>query len=386
MPPDVRADNALAADHRFPRVRAALFGGVMKVAIVGCGQIADAHVQEVRQIPGASVVGLCDSNWHMAEQAGARFGIEAVFTDLDALLDKVRPDVVHVTTPPGSHLPISRAAFGRGIHAYIEKPFAPTAAEAEELVESAKRAGVLVCVGHCQAFDDVFLRLRALHAAGTLGEVVHADAVMGYNLRGPFGGLMLGDPGHWVHKLPGGIPHNNISHPLSLVMPFIPDERPEIIAKGLRWRPERYGDLRDRFYDELRVTLIGANSTASIRFSCRARPLQIGVSVSGTLAQAVASLDSKTLELVTGASLPGSLGPVQWARRGLVQRRREFRSMAAGLFQAKPRFFDGMQRLFREFYAAIRGEAPMPIDMNEAVRASRILDGIFAACDGEEAR
>jgi predicted dehydrogenase len=117
---------------------------------------------------------------------------------------------------------------------------------------------------------------------------------MGYSLTGPFGALVMGDPGHWVHRLPGGLAQNNISHPLSMLLPFLPDERPRVWAQGLRRRGERFGDARDHFHDELRVALEGARGTASLVFSCRTRPLQLYVTVHGTKAQATASIDGRS--------------------------------------------------------------------------------------------
>jgi len=353
----------------------------VKVAIVGCGQIADAHVQELRRIPGSTVAAVCDLNEHMASQAAVRFGIPQSFTDLDRMLAEVRPDVVHVTTPPGSHLAIARKVAAAGAHAYVEKPFSTTAAEAEEMVGLAGKAGVLFCVGHSCAFDSACERLKGLHRDGLLGDVVHVDTVMGYNLAGPFGKVMMGDPTHWVHTLPGGIPHNNISHPLSLLLPYLPDANPVVVARGQRCRAERYGDVRDRFFDEIRVTLVGRQTTASLMFTSRAKPVQLYAVVHGTKLQATASTDSRTLRWVEGASQPGPFARVQWAYREKRQATREYRRNVSGLIHARLHFFEGMHELIRRFHLAIEGKGEMPIPMTEAVRTARIIDGIFAECE-----
>jgi predicted dehydrogenase len=353
----------------------------VRIAIVGCGQIADAHIQEVRRIPDATVEAVCDLNYHMVEQAAARFEVPRLYTDLDRMLDEVRPEVVHVTTPPGSHVAIARKIAECGAHAYIEKPFTATVAEAEELVDCATRAGVLMCVGHCNAYDSAYLRMRQLYEEGALGEIVHVDTVMGYNLAGPFGAVMMGDPTHWVHTLPGGVAQNNISHPLSLLLPFLPDENPVVSARGLRCRPTRYGDHRDRFFDEIRVTLLGRGTTASVQFSSRVRPVQMYATVHGTKAYATASLDSRTLRVVHGASMPGPFARVQWAYRDQCETQREFRRNVAGLLRAKLHFFEGMHELIRRFYLAIQGKGDMPIPMAEALRTTRIMADIFTQCE-----
>jgi len=349
----------------------------MKVAIVGCGQIADAHIQEVRRVPGAEVRAVCDASPHMAEQAATRFEIAGVYTDLERMLVEVRPDVVHVTTPPASHLAIGRKVLESGAHAYIEKPFAVDAAQAEELVATATRAGRLACAGHNNAFDESMLRLKRAAGAGELGDPVHVETVMGYGLAGPFGAMIMGDPDHWVHALPGGLAQNNISHPLSMLLPFVPDANPRVTAVGLRWRPERFGDARDRFHDELRVTIVGERTTASLFFSCRARPIQLSATVFGTTAQATASVDARSFKVVRGAAMPGPFARLQWAHREYAEARREFRGRLRDLAAARLHFFQGMHELIRRFYGAIESGGEMPVPMSEAVRTTRIMDEIF---------
>jgi predicted dehydrogenase len=316
----------------------------------------------------------------MAEQAGTRFQVPGVYTDIDRMLQDVKPNVVHITTPPLSHLAIGRKAIGIGAHVYIEKPFTVTADEAEELVACAESAGRLLCVGHSYAFDESMMRLREAHRDGVLGDVVHIDTVMGYNLSGPFGAQMMGDPNHWIHKLPGGIPHNNISHPLSMLLPFVPDERPRVSATGLRWRAERFGDVRDRFYDEVRVNIEGRRTTASIMFSCRSRPVQLYAIVHGTKAQAFASIDGRSLRIVRGATMPGPFARVQWNYHEHRETRRELWGKVKAFRQARLHFFQGMQELIRRFYLAVEGRGEMPIPMAEALRTTRILDDILRSC------
>src|SRR2546428_462493 len=104
----------------------------LKVALVGCGQIADAHLHEIRKCRRAQLVGVCDRHADLAEQASVRFGRPPAFDDLRCMLATVRPDVVHVTTPPHSHRPVSIAALKSGAHVYVEKPFAIDLAEARD--------------------------------------------------------------------------------------------------------------------------------------------------------------------------------------------------------------------------------------------------------------
>jgi predicted dehydrogenase len=357
--------------------------GAPRVAVVGCGQIADAHIHEARRA-GANVAAVCDQSPHMAEQAAARLAVPAWFTDLDALLAEIRPDVVHVTTPPASHLALATRALAAGAHVYVEKPLTVDGREAAALAEASARHGRLVCAGHNLLFDPVIRRLHALLAQGTLGEVVHADALMGYDLGGPFGALLMADPGHWLHRLPGGLAQNNLSHPLSLVVPLLGDGARLVHASGRRLRPERTGDVRDAFHDELRVLLEGERATASVQFSCRVRPAQIALSVYGTRRAAQVSLDARTLRVVEGSRMPGPFQKVDWARRDAATAAREALSRASDLVRARLHYFEGMMALLRAFYAAVGGAAEPPVPLTHAVLIAELMDGIFAACGPSE--
>src|SRR3954453_21564728 len=104
--------------------------GKLRAAIIGCGKIADAHASHMQSLGTCDIVGVCDREQLMALQLCDRFGIRAHFTDAADLLSEVRPDVVHITTPPQSHFPIARLCLESGCHVYIEKPFTRDAQEA----------------------------------------------------------------------------------------------------------------------------------------------------------------------------------------------------------------------------------------------------------------
>ncbi len=75
---------------------------MLKVGIVGCGKIADAHASHIQHLEGCEIVGVCDREPLMAKQLYERFPIKAYFTDLSELVSEAQPDVVHITTPPES--------------------------------------------------------------------------------------------------------------------------------------------------------------------------------------------------------------------------------------------------------------------------------------------
>src|SRR4051812_21863630 len=112
---------------------------MLRIAIIGCGKIADQHVQAIRRISGCEIVAACDHEPLMAGQLAERFGIAGQFSDVAAMLRSAAPDVVHITTPPQSHFALGAQSLNAGSHVYLEKPFTVTADEAESLIALAQQ-------------------------------------------------------------------------------------------------------------------------------------------------------------------------------------------------------------------------------------------------------
>src|SRR5437764_13665863 len=103
---------------------------MLRIAIVGCGKIADMHASLIQRIKGCEIVGVCDSEPLMARQFYERFPVKHYFCDLQELFNTTHPDVVHVCTPPQSHFSIAKLCLEAGCHVYVEKPFALSEADA----------------------------------------------------------------------------------------------------------------------------------------------------------------------------------------------------------------------------------------------------------------
>ncbi len=350
----------------------------LKVAIVGCGKIADGQVEEIAKMPfAARVVAVCDREGLMAEQMSLRYGIPAHYDDFARLLQVERPDVVHITTPPGSHLALSRAAMDAGAHVFVEKPLTFSAADSTTLVDYATARGRKLTIGYTYYFDPPALELAEMRARGVLGDIVHVEAFFGYGLGGPFGKVLMGDARHWVHGLPGKLIHNNIDHLLNKALPFIPDASPRIVAIGKKLRPERFGDSRDDFVDELRVLIEGERTTFSGTFSAHVKPHGHFLRVYGTKASAHADFVSRTVTLEPDATLPSAIGRVVPAFQQGARFLKEGAKNVARFAKSDFHFFSGLHHLIRAFYESIERGSPPPIPYADILRVAAWLDEIF---------
>src|SRR5207247_10728571 len=96
---------------------------MLKVGIVGCGKIADAHASQIQRIKGCEIVGVVDREPLMARQLYERFPVQHCYADLSELLNDAAPDVVHIGTPPPGHYEIAKLLPEHGATAYDEKQF-----------------------------------------------------------------------------------------------------------------------------------------------------------------------------------------------------------------------------------------------------------------------
>jgi predicted dehydrogenase len=352
---------------------------MLKVAIVGCGKIADAHASNIQRIRGCEIVGVCDREPLMARQLFERFPIKAYFANVDELLRNTRPDVVHITTPPGTHFDIARACLQQGCHVYVEKPFTLYAEEAQQLLDLAEKKALKVTVGHNEQFSHVARRMRELVGSGYLGgHAVHMESHFGYDLGDPsYARALLGDKQHWVRRLPGQLLQNIISHGIARIAEFLTTDSPQVIACGFTSQLlRRIGETE--LVDELRVIIREeSGATAYFTFSSQTKPSIHEFRIYGSKNGLLLDQDHDILLKLNGKKFKSYadkfVPPVLFAKQHL---RNLINNL--GLFLARDFHMDGsMKHLIEAFYHSIEQDTPVPIPYREILLTSRIMDVIF---------
>jgi len=352
---------------------------VLKVAIVGCGKIADSHASQIQRIKGCEIVGVCDREPLMAKQLCERFPVKQYFSDLTTLLSEAKPDVVHVTTPPESHFDIAKICLEWGCHVYVEKPFAINESQARRLIALANERGLKVTAGHDDQFSHVTRRMRTLVQSGFLGGApVHMESYYCYELGSGYAGALLSDKNHWVRRLPGKLLHNIISHGVARIAEYMTSASPQVLAYG--FVSPLLGSLGEsEIIDELRVIISdGERTTAYFTFSSQMRPALHQFRVYGPKNGLVLNQDQETLIKLRGTRYKSYvekfLPPVVFARQYLGNLTANLRTFLRRDFQMK----SGMKCLIESFYNSIREGTPVPIPYREILLTSRIMDAIFA--------
>jgi predicted dehydrogenase len=353
---------------------------MLKVAIVGCGKIADDHASQIQRIKGCEIVGVSDREPLMARQLFERFPIKRYFRDLRELLSEARPDVVHVTTPPESHFEIAKICLESGCHVYVEKPFTLTEEQARSLIAFANERRLKLTAGHDDQFRHGARHLRALVQSGFLGEgPVHMESCYGYELgRSAYSGALIGDKRHWVRRLPGKLLHNIISHGVARIAEYLTTDSPTVITHGFV-SPVLRAMGEDEIIDELRVIISeDERTTAYFTFSSQMRPPLHQFRIYGSRNGLILDQDQETVIKLRGTRfksyLEQFLGPTVMAEQYLRNAGRNIRLFLARDFHTK----SGMKFLIESFYSSIAEDKPAPIPYREIILTARIMDTIFA--------
>lgn len=352
---------------------------MLKVAIVGCGKIADVHAAQIQRVKGARIVAAFDRELLMAKQLWERFPIESYFDSAEAMISDTGPDVVHITTPPSSHYPLARFFLERGCHVYVEKPFTLCADEAFELIDAANRNGRKLTVGHNEQFSHVALRMRKLVAGGYLGGApVHMESHFGYDLGDPaYARALLDDRHHWARSLPGNLLQNIISHGIARIAEFLATDSPKVLAVGFT-SPFLRALGEGQIIDELRVFITeDGGRSAYFTFSSQAKPSLHDFRIYGMRNGLLLDQDHDVLLKLPGEKYKSYLDkfipPLEFALQHLAATWTNVR-----LFIRRDFHMDsGMKNLVEAFYHCIEDDSEVPIPYSEILRTSRIMDAIF---------
>jgi predicted dehydrogenase len=143
----------------------------IRVAIVGCGRISDLHQMGYRGRQDAKIVAVCDTNKSLARKKAKEWGVEKIHTDYRQVLEDKEIDLVELLTPHHLHCSMTVQAAQAGKHISVQKPMALSAAEADEMIAAAGKAGVMLRVYENFVYYAPAVRARQMIDAGEIGDI-----------------------------------------------------------------------------------------------------------------------------------------------------------------------------------------------------------------------
>ena len=172
----------------------------VKIAMIGAGNIANAHLASYAKVENAEIYAACDINEERLNETCDKYGITRRYTDLDAMLAELPElDAADVCVWNVNHAPCAIKALNAGLHVLCEKPMAYNAQEAEQMQEAAKKNNKLLMIGFVLRFSDEAKIAMDFIEKDYLGDIYYAKAQ--YVRR-------HGNPGGWFANkaLSGGGP------------------------------------------------------------------------------------------------------------------------------------------------------------------------------------
>lgn len=148
----------------------------LSIGVVGLGYWGPNLARNFNQLQGCGLKALCDLDPDRLEKMRPLYPEAARFSRFESMLQDADLDAVAVATPVPHHFPVAKAALLAGKHVLVEKPFAASVAECEELIELARSRGLTLMVGHTFLYSAPIQMIKRIIDSGDLGEIRYINS------------------------------------------------------------------------------------------------------------------------------------------------------------------------------------------------------------------
>ena len=372
-------------------------GPFLRVGLIGSGFMGRAHAYALAAAPrifdlpvAPTLELLADVDTETAARAAAALGFKRSTGDWRALITDSAVDVVDITAPNAVHREMALAAISAGKPVYCEKPLAPNATEAKDMVDAAEAAGVPTAVGFNYLKNPISALAKSIIDSGEIGEV--------FSYRGQhFEDYMIDPtaPFTWRHDPAGGdgVVGDLASHAISMARFLVGDIVSICADRDTLFAQRPTGSDRDVLFTQrtsksdagMRTVEVADQARALVRFAngskgtleaswvASGRKMNLAAEITGTKGAIRFDFERlNELELYVNDQPPGREG---------------FKRILAGpehppyaAFTPAPGHqlgFNDMKLIeVRDLFAALSsGEAPWP-DFREAWEVQRVVDAL----------
>jgi predicted dehydrogenase len=334
--------------------------------------IAREHLSALAELENVEIGAVCDLSRARAEAMAERFRIARWYTDLEQLLTNVRPDLVHITTPPSSHFSIAKRCLSAGLNVLCEKPIALDYQEFSLLKQIAIERHCFLMENQNLRFHSSVRRVRDLIASGKLGDVLDLQIVLSLNIASP-GSLYLDQNApHFSTALRGGVIGDFLTHIAYLAFMFTGSIR------DLRTVWTKHFEKSPLLFDEFRAFIKGERATGYVAFSGNAQPSGFWVRVLGTKMQLEINLYEPP-RITTRRFRRGEPALTSLVE-GIAESRDVLRGSIAGFWRklGGVSAYDGLPELIAATYGALDAQRPQPVALDEIDEVARLVDRLTA--------
>jgi 2-alkyl-3-oxoalkanoate reductase len=341
----------------------------LKVGIVGCGNISLSHVSALKGVPHVTICGVCDRDEQRARLVANAAGGVSIYSDLAELLERERPDAVHILTPPATHAALAIQAMEAGCHVLVEKPMALSVAEADAMIATAKANSVKLSTCHNYLFKPSIVKARELVKSGAIGTPVYVNGYYGLSGEGNAYASAAGQS-HWAWRLPGGVFTNFIPHLIYLQQEFMGSQA-EVTGVALS---------QDQNIDqetEMFASLQGEHTAGTLSVSMRTRPYAKFIEIYGTKGIIRADMVSEVCVINRERKLPRLISKVTFNLEKAVQLLFGTAQSAFHVLTGRMKNMPDLQVMTRELYAALEEGREPPITGEDGRRMVEMMEQLW---------
>lgn len=341
----------------------------LNVGIVGCGNIAHAHLMFLSRIESVGNIFVSDPQEASRNSVSEKFSIVKGYSDYKEMFNSENLDVVHVLTPPQFHSEVAAYAAQKGCHILVEKPMAVNGDEARRMNKVAEENQVKICVMHNHLYDKVMIRAREILSRKLLGRITFVESWYGTQF-GTF--EPPHPPEYWGYSLPGSLFQDFLPHALYIANDLMGGaEIHNVIA-------EYSGGVQGVEHDELKIFLKKGGLTGLVSVSMSVSPRYQFVNVYGTQGSMKIDLLNKIV------LLDKQIGPVPKSiNRVLTSFKHGAAYFGAGLRSAlklnkvEEGIFEGSDRQIQLFYRSILRDDREPVPGSEGLEIMLLMDQVW---------
>lgn len=329
----------------------------MKVALIGCGAVAKNHLIALSEMPENEIVALCDVIPERAEAYQAQFAPNAaLYSDYVKMLDEVKPDAIHITTPHYLHADMTCAALSRGIHVFLEKPIATSEDQIRRMLKAEAESSARINVCFQNRFNAATLAAKQI--ASEHGGVSAARGIVTWKRTAPYY-TESGWRGSYVTE-GGGVMINQAIHNLDLLLGFCGKPQ-KVIGTIANHHLHDVIEVEDTC--EMKITF--DNGSEGVFYATTAFPCD---------APNILELFCKDKTRIT------MIGDTLLVNGKAVSDAEKFKDENA-VTPGKQCWGNGHRKLINMFYDALKNAEPMPVSLRSAADAVLVLLSAYRSCD-----
>lgn len=191
----------------------------IKWGIIGCGDVTEVKSGPAfNKVPHSKLVAVMRRDAAKAEDYAKRHGVPKWYSNASDLINAPEVNAIYIATPPLQHEEYTIAALAAGKPVYVEKPMALNGQAAQNMANAAHQYGVKLVVAHYRRSQPLFLKIKSLLAANTIGEVRFVDLKM---LQPKASNIIANSEENWRINPAisgGGLFHDLAPHQLDLML------------------------------------------------------------------------------------------------------------------------------------------------------------------------